>query len=330
MSTIVVIRYGQSNSYGAEGMANLQAGYKQTYSNIKTWTGAAFASLNYAVNNNQYPTPNTNCFASEFALLTGIQSYYGGTIYDIKYAVSGSPLGTATSASVNWNVNTRNSYYDSAVSNMNAAMAHLWNTLELRSDYKIFIFWDQGEADAQNETDKNNYQTNLLALATALRNGFGSAISNVYWINPEVNQNIFQTNATSRAVSAATNATPIVITTAAAHSLTTGQYVSIQNVGGNTAANGNWVVTVVDSTRFSLNTSVGNGAYTSGGNINSIYWKSAIQTAQRAVVTSLGTKAYSYPTESYTMLSDNIHYDAAGYKDKGDYAVNSIIIANSI
>ena len=326
---VVVIRLGQSNSSGAMNITGLQAEYKQTFSNIKTWTGSAFASLNYAVNNNQFPT-GTSQFSSEFTLLKGLQSHYGGTIYDIKYGVSGTALGTAQDAVNNWNINTRNSYYDSAISEINEALSNMWITLSLRTDYKIFIFWDQGEQDAQNVTNKNNYETNLLALANALMNSFGTAITNVYWINPEINQNIFQINATSRAVSAATNATPIVITTAAAHSLTTGQYVSIQNVGGNTAANGNWVVTVVDSTRFSLDTSVGNGAYTSGGNINSIYWKSAIQTAQRNVVSSIGSRAYSYACESYTLQSDGVHYDADGYKNKGDYAVNSIIIANNL
>lgn len=63
----------------------------------------------------------------------------------------------------------------------------------------------------------------------------------------------------------ATNATPIVITTESAHGLTTGDYVSVVNVGGNTAARGTWQVTVLTATTFSLDTSVGNGAYTRGG-----------------------------------------------------------------
>ena len=66
-------------------------------------------------------------------------------------------------------------------------------------------------------------------------------------------------------VSSATNTSPIVITTSAAHDMTTGDYVFLDQVGGNTAANGLWAVTVTSTTSFSLNTSVGNGAYTSGG-----------------------------------------------------------------
>ena len=65
-------------------------------------------------------------------------------------------------------------------------------------------------------------------------------------------------------ITAASNATPIVITSAS-HGLTTGRTVSIQNVAGNTAANENWTITKVSDNTFSLNGSVGNGSYTSGG-----------------------------------------------------------------
>lgn len=64
-----------------------------------------------------------------------------------------------------------------------------------------------------------------------------------------------------------TNATPIVVTTSAPHGLSTGASVTITGVGGNTAANGSWAITVTDATHFSLDSSVGNGAYTSGGTI---------------------------------------------------------------
>lgn len=63
-----------------------------------------------------------------------------------------------------------------------------------------------------------------------------------------------------------TNATPIVVTTGV-HGLVTGASVTITGVGGNTAANGSWPITVLSTTTFSLDGSVGNGAYTSGGTI---------------------------------------------------------------
>lgn len=74
-----------------------------------------------------------------------------------------------------------------------------------------------------------------------------------------------QTPANALTVNAATNASPIAITTSAAHYLTTGQTVQIRSCGGNTAANGTWTITVTGSTTFTLNGSTGNGVYTSGG-----------------------------------------------------------------
>ena len=66
-------------------------------------------------------------------------------------------------------------------------------------------------------------------------------------------------------ISGATNASPIVITTSAAHGFIEGQQVTITSVGGNTNANGIWTVHVLSSTTFSLDGSVGNSNYTSGG-----------------------------------------------------------------
>lgn len=64
-------------------------------------------------------------------------------------------------------------------------------------------------------------------------------------------------------ITGATNDDPIVITSAA-HQLVTGSVVTIASVGGNTNANGTWVVTVLDDDTFSI-PNAGNSAYTSGG-----------------------------------------------------------------
>lgn len=68
----------------------------------------------------------------------------------------------------------------------------------------------------------------------------------------------------SKAISGATNASPIVVTIAA-HGYATGDQAVIANVLGNTAANGDWTITVLTANTFSLTGSTGNGAYTSGG-----------------------------------------------------------------
>jgi len=68
-------------------------------------------------------------------------------------------------------------------------------------------------------------------------------------------------------VSAATNATPIQITSSSPHGLSTGALVTITGVQGNVAANGTFPVTVVNTNNFTLNGSQGSGTYTSGGTI---------------------------------------------------------------
>lgn len=83
---------------------------------------------------------------------------------------------------------------------------------------------------------------------------------------------IFIMNATAAflhtgTVTGATNASPIVITSAN-HNLYDGMRVTISGVLGNTAANGTFVVTRIDANTFSLNGSTGNGSYTSGGTWN--------------------------------------------------------------
>jgi len=67
------------------------------------------------------------------------------------------------------------------------------------------------------------------------------------------------------AVTGATNASPIEITTASAHGFSNGDTVYIQGVLGNTAANGIWTISSASGSTFTLDGSTGNGTYTSGG-----------------------------------------------------------------
>lgn len=71
--------------------------------------------------------------------------------------------------------------------------------------------------------------------------------------------------ASTLTITGATNATPIVVTTSTPHLLAPDAVVYVQNVTGNTAANDFWNVTPIDATSFSLQNSVGNGDYVSGG-----------------------------------------------------------------
>lgn len=71
-------------------------------------------------------------------------------------------------------------------------------------------------------------------------------------------------NQSTAAITGATNATPIVITSNG-HGLSNNDMVAIASVGGNTAANGIWSVANVAANTFELEGSTGSGAYTSGG-----------------------------------------------------------------
>lgn len=76
-------------------------------------------------------------------------------------------------------------------------------------------------------------------------------------------------------VTGATNASPIVITSAN-HNLQTGVKVTTSGVGGNTAANTTATVTRIDADHFSLDGTTGNSGYTSGGvwNASGVYFAS--------------------------------------------------------
>lgn len=92
----------------------------------------------------------------------------------------------------------------------------------------------------------------------------GSAVNDATF---EVDVALDADNSTANQITGATDATPIVITTAAAHGLSSGNKVAITRVGGNVAANGNWTITVLSSTTFSLDTSEGDGTYTGSGRV---------------------------------------------------------------
>lgn len=73
-------------------------------------------------------------------------------------------------------------------------------------------------------------------------------------------------------ITGATNASPIVVTSAS-HGLSVGTRVTITGVGGNTAANGTFTISAADTNTFTLSGSTGNSAYTSGGawNVTGLY-----------------------------------------------------------
>jgi Putative Flp pilus-assembly TadE/G-like len=113
-----------------------------------------------------------------------------------------------------------------------------------------------------------NSSSNMYGSQSANSNTAGTAL---YYNNPSTTNLAPQITARSSltgnqktgSLTGATNASPIVITSAG-HGLVTGDSVTISGVTGNTAANGNFVVTVISSSTFSLNGSTGNGSGSGG------------------------------------------------------------------
>ena len=94
--------------------------------------------------------------------------------------------------------------------------------------------------------------------------GIADVAGNIYKINPGMT-----CIATSKAITAATQANPVVLTVVA-HGRTTGDFAQIDSVGGMTQLNGKiYTVTVVDVDHISLDGVNGTafGAYTSGGTV---------------------------------------------------------------
>jgi len=111
----------------------------------------------------------------------------------------------------------------------------------------------------------------MTALFEKGREAFG--LGNIAWTTNTIKIALVDTGTASTAVKAitgATNATPIVVT-ATAHGYTNGDIVYIDGVAGNAAANGIWQISGVATNTFNLlnpvtgGNSTGSGAYTSGG-----------------------------------------------------------------
>ena len=75
----------------------------------------------------------------------------------------------------------------------------------------------------------------------------------------------------------------LIVITAPNHGLASGMQVTITGVQGDTAANGTWIITVLDADTYVLNGSANNGLYLSGGT-----WLSAFTTTEFAVARVFG------------------------------------------
>jgi hypothetical protein len=95
-----------------------------------------------------------------------------------------------------------------------------------------------------------------------------SSNSNSFTIPSDVYQlnQVWDMKTTAKSVEAASNASPIVITSTA-HGFTDADILHVSGVTGNTAANGTWEMDATDDDNFKLLGSTGDGAWVSGGKV---------------------------------------------------------------
>lgn len=189
--------------------------------------------------------------------------------------------GWITNDSATWNAtysSTLNSYTNVLLTYHGAASSALWTDI-----------LDLGAATTGDFSISGDYQGSMTY--TELEAG----------ITPIKYLQLITGGESTLVVDDATNATPIVCRTSVAHNFNTGEEVVIAGVGGNTNANGRWLITVTDTTHFSLQyfdgtNRAGNAAYTSAGTVSRWAWNnyttSTVRTTARyarQLLTTTGT-----------------------------------------
>lgn len=107
----------------------------------------------------------------------------------------------------------------------------------------------------------------------------------------------------------ASNGNPVVVSSPA-HGLATGTRITVSGVLGNLAANGTFSITVIDVDTFSLDSSVGSGAYTSGG----VWHVAGLYTVPLTVTQANGYESGSlYTVFAFGTVSGNAWAELASF-----------------
>lgn len=165
------------------------------------------------------------------------------------------------------------------------------------------------------------------------REQYAQAIRN--WNSDAARAVCVDANDVAKAITGATNASPISIT-ALSHGFTTDDWVLIFGIVGNTAANGLWRITHTGANSFTLQGSAGNGAYVSGGfafNLTANAFLSDIPAPARISTsaaltgkTSVGG-AFDCDDPSWTSVTGDEFELILFYYDSGVEATSTLIIA---
>lgn len=167
----------------------------------------------------------------------------------------------------------------------------------------------------------------------------GPSSGQINWTNDTIKAVLLDLNDIGKAITGATNATPIVVT-ATAHGFSNGDTVVISGVGGNTAANGRFKIANVATNTFELTNYstganvAGNGAYTSGGfayNLTSNQNLSDITAGARVATSSaLASKTVTNGTAdaadiTLTAVTGDPSEVVVIYKDTGTESTSKLI-----
>lgn len=162
---------GQSNVGGIIDIASLEAQYQQSYDNVRMYPYSTSNKLLLTpllyTNNPSYQAPiQTAKFAFQFYLYPQLQGLLSKRIYVVHHAQGG------TSLAVDWLPSTAGGLYEQLVFKTQCMTRAIYDCDGINTSFK-FLFWGQGESDAQVLAQANAYEANLTSLISAFRSDVG-------------------------------------------------------------------------------------------------------------------------------------------------------------
>jgi hypothetical protein len=174
----VILAAGQSNDGDGNGLdaSGLPAYAVTPDPGIQIWNGSAFTTLINATNNDILQDPLSTTWGPEVEFTYRYrQAHPGETIYLIPFRKGSTSLGTSGGTTNVWMPPpaVTNSLFNTMQGHVAAALATLANP-KVR-----VVLWQQGESDATDLTDANNYQTNFTNLCNQIQIHWGDASTKI-------------------------------------------------------------------------------------------------------------------------------------------------------
>lgn len=150
------VLWGQSNMVGRDSVVNIDQSYLQdTIPGVQiTYGGSTFYSL---VPGRNEPFQINGEFGPDVSLGDTLYKSLGRTVYFLKYAIGGTRL--APQVTSDWNPASEGEYFDGLLARIDAMETSLQNIGLLPK--LVAIIGMQGEGDAMDLDDANDYQTNM-------------------------------------------------------------------------------------------------------------------------------------------------------------------------